>query len=86
MRESLSNCEKKDFIAFHDAFGYFADRYGLTQHSIQGLSPEAEMLPQRLQQIISLARDTGLDTIYSEELLDPRLANVIARDSQWQGA
>ncbi len=80
IRERLSNCEKKDFIAFHDAFGYFANRYGLTQHSIQGLSPEAEILSQRLQQIIALARDMGLDTIYSEELVDPRLANVIAQE------
>jgi zinc transport system substrate-binding protein len=52
----------------------------LTQHSIQGLSPEAEILPQRLQQVITLARDMGLDTIYSEELADPRLANVIAQE------
>jgi zinc transport system substrate-binding protein len=80
IRERLSNCEKKDFIAFHDAFGYFADRYGLNQHSIQGLSPEAEILPQRLQQVIGLARDMELDTIYSEELADPRLANVIAQE------
>jgi zinc transport system substrate-binding protein len=80
IRERLSNCEKKDFIAFHNAFGYLADRYGLTQHSIQGLSPEAEILPQRLQQIIGLARDMGLDTIYSEELVDARLANVIAQE------
>jgi zinc transport system substrate-binding protein len=80
IRERLSNCEKEDFIAFHDAFGYFADRYGLTQHSIQGLSPEAEILPQRLQQVIGLARDMGLDTIYSEELVDPRLTNVIAQE------
>jgi zinc transport system substrate-binding protein len=80
IRERLSNCEKKDFIAFHDAFSYFANRYGLTQHSIQEFTPEAEILPQQLQQIIALARDTGLDTIYSEELVDPRLANVIAQE------
>lgn len=53
----LSNCEKRDFIAFHNAFGDFADRYGLAQHSITGLSPEAEVLPQQLQQIIELARE-----------------------------
>ena len=76
----LSSCEKKDFIAFHNAFSYFASRYGLTQHSIQGVSPEADVLPQRLQQIISLARDMGLDTIYSEELVDPRFASVIAQE------
>ena len=80
IRERLSNCENKDFIAFHNAFNYFAERYGLTQHSIQGISPEAEISPQRLQQIIGLARDMGLDTIYSEELVDPRLANVIAQE------
>jgi zinc transport system substrate-binding protein len=80
IRLGLSNCEKRDFIAFHNAFSYFADRYGLVQHSIHGFSPEAEILPQRLQQVIVLARDMGLDTIYSEELVDPRFANVIAQE------
>jgi zinc transport system substrate-binding protein len=80
IKSELSNCEKKDFIAFHNAFSYFASRYGLTQHSIQGVSPEAEVLPQRLQQTINLARDMGLDTVYSEELADPRFASVIAQE------
>jgi zinc transport system substrate-binding protein len=80
IKSELSNCEKRDFIAFHKAFSYFAARYGLTQHSIQGVSPESEVLPQRLQQIINLARDMGLDTIYSEELVDPRFASVIAQE------
>jgi zinc transport system substrate-binding protein len=72
--------EKKDFITFHRAFGYFANRYGLTEHEIHPNSPEGEILPQRIEQIIGLARDMGLDTIYSEELVDPRLANVIAQE------
>jgi zinc transport system substrate-binding protein len=80
IKSELSSCEKKDFIAFHNAFSYFSKRYGLTQHSIQGVSPEADVLPQRLQQIISLARDMGLDTIYTEELADPRFASVIAQE------
>ena len=80
IRSELSNCEKKDFITFHRAFGYFANRYGLTEHEIHPNSPEGEILPQRIEQIIGLARDMGLDTIYSEELVDPRLANVIAQE------
>ncbi len=80
IKSELSDCEKRDFIAFHNAFSYFANRYGLTQHSIQGLSPEAEVLPQQIQQIIELARGRGIDTIYSEDLIDPRLANVIAQE------
>jgi zinc transport system substrate-binding protein len=75
------NCSLKDFIAFHDAFSYFANRYNLTQHSIQGISPEGgEILPQRITEIRDLATQLGIDTIYSEELVDPRLATVIANE------
>jgi len=76
-----SNCTLKDFIAFHDAFSYFANRYNLTQHSIHGVSPEGgEILPQRITQIRDLAMQLGIDTIYSEDLVDPRLASVVANE------
>jgi zinc transport system substrate-binding protein len=79
IRSELSNCTLKDFIAFHDSFSYFANRYGLTQHSVhEGLSPEGNILPQRIQEIKDLAAGLGINVIYAEELVDPRLANVIA--------
>jgi zinc transport system substrate-binding protein len=80
IKTELTVCSKKDFIAFHNAFTYFANRYGLKQHSIQGLSPEGEILPQKIQQIIQLSRDLGLNIIYSEDLIDPRSAQVIAQE------
>ena len=80
IRSELQTCKKKDFIAFHDAFGYFANRYGLIQHSIQGVSPEGEILPQRIEKTIRLADDLGLNVIYAEELVDPRFAEVIAQE------
>jgi zinc transport system substrate-binding protein len=80
IRSTLQKCELKDFIAFHDAFSYFANRYGLEQHAIQGISPEGEVLPQRIQEIIELARNLGINVIYSEELVDPRFAEVIAQE------
>jgi zinc transport system substrate-binding protein len=80
IRSTLQRCDKKDFIAFHDAFSYFANRYGLKQHSIQGISPEGDVLPQRIQEIVDLARDLGINVVYSEELVDPRFAEVIAQE------
>ena len=80
IRSILQTCDKKDFIAFHDAFSYFANRYGLKQHSIQGASPEGEVLPQRIQEIVELARNLGINVLYSEELVDPRFAEVIAQE------
>ena len=76
----LSSCEKTDFIALHDAFAHFAERYGLTQHSIRGGSPEGEILPQKMQETIELANILGIDVIYSEDLIDSRLADTIAME------
>jgi zinc transport system substrate-binding protein len=81
IRSELSNCDKTDFIAFHNAFTYFSNRYGLNQHSVyEGVSPEGDILPQRLQEIIKLSRELNIDTIYAEDLIDPRLVNVIATE------
>ncbi|MGA9841067.1 MAG: zinc ABC transporter substrate-binding protein [Nitrososphaeraceae archaeon] len=77
---SSSNCAKRDFIAFHNAFSYFAKEYGLKQHSIQGLTPEGEILPQRLVEVVQLAKKTGINVIYSEDLIDPRSAQAIAAE------
>ena len=78
IRSTLQTCDKEDFIAFHDAFSYFAKRYGLKQHSIQGVSPEGEVLPQKIQEMVDLAKNLGINVVYSEELVDPRFAEVIA--------
>lgn len=81
IKESISNCELKDFIAFHQAFRYFADRYGLTQHNVhESISPESEILLQQISKIIQLAKDLNIDTIYSEDLLNPRLAEILASE------
>ncbi|HSE99509.1 MAG TPA: zinc ABC transporter substrate-binding protein [Nitrososphaeraceae archaeon] len=81
IRKSLINCELKDFISFHEAFHYFANRYGLTQHSVyESLSSEGEILPQQIIKIISLAKSLDIDTIYSEELKNQRLAQTFASE------
>jgi zinc transport system substrate-binding protein len=74
-----SNCAKRDFIPFHLAFAYFAKQYGLTQHPIhEGLTPSGEVLPQKLVEVVNLAKNLGLKVIYSEDLIDPRSAQAIS--------
>jgi zinc transport system substrate-binding protein len=80
IKKSLANCKLKDFVTFHDSFHYFANRYGLTQHAVHGSSPEGEILPQQIIKTISLAKDLGIDTIYSEELKDLRLSQTLASE------
>jgi zinc transport system substrate-binding protein len=80
IRSELADCDKSDFIAFHDAFIHFSERYDLRQHSIHGVSPEGEILPQTMQQIIELANEFDINVIYSEDLIDSRLADTIANE------
>ena len=76
---SSSNCAKRDFIPFHLAFGYFASRYGLTAHPIhEGLTANGEVLPQKLVEVVNIAKNLGVKVIYSEDLIDPRSSQAIA--------
>lgn len=75
----LSVCDKKDFLAFHDAFSYFSKEYGLHQHTIiVGLDPESEPTAPALQQITKDAQNLRLNVIFTEEAVNPRVSQVIA--------
>lgn len=80
IKTDLQSCKKKDFISFHNAFSYFAKRYGLIQHSISNTSPETEVTAKRLVEVINTAKSLQLHIIYSEELIDPRYASVVAQE------
>jgi zinc transport system substrate-binding protein len=78
-RAKLSNCARKDIFTSHAAFAYLADRYGLRQVAISGLSPEAEPSPKRLQEVARLARAAHATTIFFETLVSPRVSQAVAR-------
>jgi zinc transport system substrate-binding protein len=80
IRSDLESCKKRDFISFHNSFSYFAKQYGLNQHSISNVGPEVEITPARLVEIINIAKSLSLSVIYSEELMDPRYASVVAQE------
>lgn len=78
--KSLANCRRRELVTSHEAFGYLAARYGLTQIGITGISPEAEPSPRRLGQVAAEARRTGTTTIFFETLVSPKVADTIARE------
>jgi zinc transport system substrate-binding protein len=76
----LASCKLKVFVTSHAAFGYLAERYGLEQVGIAGLSPDAEPTPSRLAEVQKIAKEKGVTTIFSETLASPALANALAKD------
>jgi len=80
-RAGLTGCARKVIVTSHAAFGYLSARYGLTQEPIAGLSPDAEPSAQRLSQLADLVRRDGVTTIFTEELVSPRVAQTLAREA-----
>jgi zinc transport system substrate-binding protein len=77
----LRRCERREIVTSHEAFGYLADRYGLKQIAITGISPEAEPTPRALERVIDQVRDSGATTVFFETLLSPRIADTVARET-----
>jgi zinc transport system substrate-binding protein len=80
-RTGLSNCERSTIVTSHEAFGYLADAYGLTQVAISGLSPEAEPSANRLAELRDLVQQQGVTTIFAEELVSPEVAETLADEA-----
>jgi zinc transport system substrate-binding protein len=81
-RETLSSCPRKEFIhGGHYAFGYLARRYGLHYIAAQGFSPDSEPTPRQLAAMTRTIRGHSLKYIFTEELVEPRVARTLARET-----
>ena len=80
-RHGLERCERGTLVTTHAAFGYLAARYGLTQLSLAGRSPEAEPGPRELERLIKEVRASEATTVFAEPLVSDRLAEIVAREA-----
>ncbi|RZU52634.1 zinc transport system substrate-binding protein [Krasilnikovia cinnamomea] len=76
----LATCARREIVTGHSAFGYLAQRYGLTQVGITGITPEGEPSPRRLAAVAAEAERTGTTTIFFETLVSPKVAETLARE------
>ncbi len=81
IEKGLADCERRTMVTAHDAFGWFALRYDLTTLGVAGISPDAEPDPQRLAELADLAVDEGVTTVFTETLVSPEIAEVLAREA-----
>jgi zinc transport system substrate-binding protein len=80
-RDGLAHCERDVIVTAHEAFGHVAKRYGLRQEGVAGLSPDAEPDAKRIAQLSDLVQRLGITTVFTEELVSPRIARTLAREA-----
>ncbi|MFH9661173.1 metal ABC transporter substrate-binding protein [Streptomyces sp. NPDC017248] len=79
--DGLAHTRTKVFITTHAAFGYLAERYGLTEEAVNGLDPESEPSAARVRDLERIAKADGVSTVFYETLVSDKTAKTLAADS-----
>ncbi|MFI9416848.1 metal ABC transporter substrate-binding protein [Streptomyces werraensis] len=80
-RAGLANRKTDVFVTTHAAFGYLAERYGLTEEAISGLDPDTEPSGARVKELQQIAKEDGVTTVFYETLVSDRTAKTLAGDT-----
>ncbi|MEM7546481.1 MAG: zinc ABC transporter substrate-binding protein [Pseudomonadota bacterium] len=73
--------DRRTIVTSHDAFGYFADSYGLRFEAPQGLSTESEPSAADVAEMITQIREEGISAVFVESITDNRLLEQIASET-----
>jgi zinc/manganese transport system substrate-binding protein len=68
-------------ITTHDAFGYYGDRYGIDFLAVEGLATDAEPSAKAIAGLVAQIRREQVKTVFLENMTDPRLARMLARET-----
>jgi zinc/manganese transport system substrate-binding protein len=72
---------RRKVITTHDAFGYFAEEYGIQFIAPEGLSTEAEPSARDIAKLIEQIRRENVPAVFIENITDPRLLQRIAAET-----
>src|SRR3954447_8291113 len=72
---------RRKVISSHNAFGYFADAYGIAFIAPQGVSTESEASARDIAAIITQIRSAKIPAVFLENVTDPRLIRRIAAET-----
>ena len=73
--------EQRKVITTHDAFGYFAEAYGVTFLAPEGISTDAEPSAADVAKLITQIKSEGVRALFVETMSDPRLVQQIADET-----
>lgn len=72
---------RRKIITSHDAFGYFADAYGMRFLAPQGVSTESDPSAADVARIIRQIRTQKIPAVFIENITDKRLLEQIVRET-----
>lgn len=81
----LANCQSREVVHVgHLAFKNLTDQYGLTLTALAGTSHDGEHSAKKLARLVEQIKKSGVQTIFTEDTLSPRLAQAVAAETGTQ--
>ena len=80
IRADLAKAKTRKYIAFHAAWAYFAERYGLEKVAVVQEFAGEEPTPREVAQLVRDARAEGVGAVMVEPQLNPRVAQTIGKE------
>ena len=72
---------RRKLVTFHDAFQYFARRYGFTVKGFVVASPGKELSAKSLADLARRIEQEGIPAVFAEADFNPKLLQVLAHDT-----
>ncbi|MCW5259607.1 metal ABC transporter substrate-binding protein [Verminephrobacter eiseniae] len=73
--------ERRVLVTTHDAFGYYAQAYGLRIVPARGFSTQAEPSASDIARLVDQVRAQRIPAMFIENISDPRLVEQLARET-----
>jgi manganese/zinc/iron transport system substrate-binding protein len=77
--------QRRVLVTAHDAFGYFARRYGIAVEGIQGLSTEAEAGLRRIQELVDMLSERSVPAVFVETSVNDRNVRALIEGAAAKG-
>ncbi len=81
LKEKLAKLQNKNFIAFHPAYTYFAEYFGLSEVAVIEKVPGQKPTPKEMLALEQLIKQHNIKVIFSEPQLHSDIVNAIAKDT-----
>lgn len=77
--------DRRVLVTAHDAFGYFAARYGLEVHSVQGVSTDSEAGVQDINALVSFIVERKIPALFLESSVSPKSLQAVLEGGRSRG-
>ncbi|KGP91625.1 adhesin [Pontibacillus chungwhensis BH030062] len=76
----VENADHNKFLVAHGAYGYWEERYGVEQISVNGISPSSEPSQKDIERLILTGKKENIDYMIFEKNVSNEIATIVQQE------